>query len=141
MTIVDVLFLANLAAWAAAAFWLARLRRSAKRQDAIALGAVGHYRPAMYLLILALIVVGWRLAARREEPPDAAMLFLSLALAGQLIALIAVDRWHRFEEKHARGRVELYSDLRGCSLMLGVAGLLALSLIPTLIVAWSLFFG
>ncbi len=136
-----LLALANLAVWVGAFLWLTRLKRTAMRQDAVALGVVGHYRPAMYLLTAALAVVAWKLAVQGREPPGSTTLLLSLALVGQLIALVAVDRWHRYEERHARSRVELYSDLQGCFLMVGVAGLLALSLIPALIVAWLLFFG
>lgn len=128
------LALANLAAWLAGLFWLTRLKRTARRQDAAVLGAVGHYRPALSLVGLVLAVAGWWLVVQRQEPPPGTGALLAIALAGQAVALAAVDRWHRFEERQALGRAELYSDRRGRSVMLGVAGLTALSAVPALAV-------
>ena len=98
-----VLALVNLAAWAAGLLWLAHLKRTAKRQDAVALGVIGHYRPALSLVGLVLAIGAYRLVVQGVEPPSATTTFLTVALAGQVVALVAVDRWHRIEERSQDG--------------------------------------
>jgi hypothetical protein len=128
------LSLANLVAWSVGIAWLAHLTRTAGRPGAATLGVIGHYRPALTLVGLVLVIAGWRLGVQEQEAPASTRVLLAMALAGQAAALVAVDRWHRLEERQARGRAELYSDRRGCYLILGVAGLTALSVVPALVV-------
>lgn len=121
--------------------WLTHLIRSAQRKDSALLGIAGHYRLYYYLAMLALVILVHLLAVERRPVPASASWLLMALLAGQLVALAVVDRWHRAEERHRRGRVEMYSDLNGCLLLLGVTGLAALSLVPAVWVLAQVFWG
>jgi hypothetical protein len=133
-----LLVIANLSLWVISLVWITRLLRSSPRHEAADLGAAGHYRLGSYLFGIILAVIAYFFASGKAAHP-ATNVLLSVALAGQLTGLIGVDRWHRMEEKNARGRVEMYSDLTGCLMLLGVAGLVALGLVPALIAVVLLF--
>lgn len=134
-----ILTICNLVLWAITLGWVIHLKRTALRQESAELGAAGHFRPALYLTGLVLVLAGWLLVVQGRPAPSAALVLLAVTLAAQVLGLVVVDRWHRVEEKHPRSRVEMYSDLSGCLLLLGVGGLTALAVIPVGIVVVQLF--
>lgn len=132
--------LGNLAVWVAVLGWVIRLKRTAKRQDAADLGAAGHYRPVLYLLGLLLGVSAYFLVVQQRDTP-AATPWLIATLAGQVLGVVVIDRWHRREENHEKSRVELYSDVSGCLLLLGVLGLGAVQVIPMVVLVVRFVLG